>query len=470
MLTEAIVASVIAGSSVCSDHFENVSRFNPTDLSDYQQCVLAAHSSEQAGTLGGVFWARIGTADFVSMPVATLQKAGSAKAAKAIVMEKIVNVLTEEQEAAIDLYERWSGIATPEQAKAFVLAELGLEVSVVSIGQTSITVDGTVYELEDGINQQHVNDVNATWDFIENHPMHGDHIEIRVTDRRGEDDIVYQITQTQVIAGLGIDVEDGHGSTVIINGNNLEIRGLEAGMYQLLNGRELLNGRVLYNSAIHDTTVEESIDGNTLTLTGANTGTYTLLNGRTLYSGTVHSTITPDSLGVYYTVTGNHSGTYVTRATYDTDVANAADTILDSIRDAADLSTIAGIFGDRWSIVRATILTQERLDAHQRYNGNTRGVSYQDGAYLEEADRSNTQVFTAANYVSDGTIVSFTVNGTTYSSTAGPGWTDKLYGAVEDAVEDAYTSGYNAGYDTGYNDGYNDGYADGFTDGVEAVR
>ena len=90
MLTEAIVASVIAGSSVCSDHFENPNRFNPTALSDYQQCVLAAHSSQDAGTLGSIFWVKTGDVEFVSMPVKTLREAGSKAAAKEIVIETII--------------------------------------------------------------------------------------------------------------------------------------------------------------------------------------------------------------------------------------------------------------------------------------------------------------------------------------------------------------------------------------------
>lgn len=88
MLTEAIVASVIAGSSVCSDHFDNPNRFNPTELSDYQECVLAAHSDESAGVLGSIFWTKIGETEFVSMPVRSLQMAGSKDAAIKKVMKK----------------------------------------------------------------------------------------------------------------------------------------------------------------------------------------------------------------------------------------------------------------------------------------------------------------------------------------------------------------------------------------------
>ena len=58
MITEAIIASVMAGTTACSDHFENVSRFNPTDLSDYQMCVHTVHGHE-AGTVGKHLWVQI---------------------------------------------------------------------------------------------------------------------------------------------------------------------------------------------------------------------------------------------------------------------------------------------------------------------------------------------------------------------------------------------------------------------------
>lgn len=59
MIMETIVASVVAGSSVCSDHFENVSRFNPTDLSDFQKCVYMSNGTT-SGVHGSFFWAEVG--------------------------------------------------------------------------------------------------------------------------------------------------------------------------------------------------------------------------------------------------------------------------------------------------------------------------------------------------------------------------------------------------------------------------
>ena len=147
MLTEAIVASVIAGSSVCSDHFENTSRFNPTDLSDYQQCVLAAHNGESAGTLGGVFWVKTGETEFVSMPVSTLQKAGSASAAKAVVMDAIIEEviveriveITVENGATIDRLR--AEIRGFEAAQTAILENLGVEAGADALASIQNKID-----------------------------------------------------------------------------------------------------------------------------------------------------------------------------------------------------------------------------------------------------------------------------------------------------------------------------------------
>ena len=152
MLTEAIVASVIAGSSVCSDHFENNSRFNPTELSDYQQCVLAAHSSDSAGTLGGIFWAKIGETEFVSMPVRKIRTAGSASAAKKVVgdavreamLKDMVDALTEDllnaNEEIIGLESR---ITTLEEARD----------ALVESGVTQAAIDALDRQIE-GLQRQ----------------------------------------------------------------------------------------------------------------------------------------------------------------------------------------------------------------------------------------------------------------------------------------------------------------------------
>jgi len=78
-------------------HIENHTRFNPTELSEYQECWLGFHKpDEMAGVLGSIFYARAGDG-FVSMPVSTLTNAGSKSAATAIVVDRIVEVVNNER-------------------------------------------------------------------------------------------------------------------------------------------------------------------------------------------------------------------------------------------------------------------------------------------------------------------------------------------------------------------------------------
>ena len=74
-------------------HLDNPTRFNPTELSEYQECWLDFHKADEAaGVLGSIFYARAGD-EFVSMPVSELRNAGSAEAAKALVVERVTEVI-----------------------------------------------------------------------------------------------------------------------------------------------------------------------------------------------------------------------------------------------------------------------------------------------------------------------------------------------------------------------------------------
>ena len=78
-------------------HLDNPTRFNPTELSEYQECWLGFHKpDEMAGVLGNIFWARAGDMT-VSMPVSELTNAGSKSAATAIVVDRIVEVVNNER-------------------------------------------------------------------------------------------------------------------------------------------------------------------------------------------------------------------------------------------------------------------------------------------------------------------------------------------------------------------------------------
>ena len=50
-----IVLSPAHASSGCADKHENVTRFNPTELSDYQKCVFE-HYGKTSGEMGSFVW------------------------------------------------------------------------------------------------------------------------------------------------------------------------------------------------------------------------------------------------------------------------------------------------------------------------------------------------------------------------------------------------------------------------------
>ena len=134
-MTAAIVSTNAHAESFAEScgHIENHTRFNPTELSEYQECWLGFHKpDEMAGVLGNIFWARAGDMT-VSMPVSELRSAGSKDAAKAIVVDRIVDriveverELTQAQRDAIAMFERFSAVTDEATAKAFVLAETGI--------------------------------------------------------------------------------------------------------------------------------------------------------------------------------------------------------------------------------------------------------------------------------------------------------------------------------------------------------
>ena len=95
----AVAASVIGVSAPAfadnSSHacgaFDNEIRFNPTELSDFQECWLNFHKpDEMSGTLGSLFWVKVGD-EFVSMPVKSLVREGSAEKAKELVVDRVLD-------------------------------------------------------------------------------------------------------------------------------------------------------------------------------------------------------------------------------------------------------------------------------------------------------------------------------------------------------------------------------------------
>ena len=76
LLTGTAQAQDIPEGFKCSDIYPNFSRVNPTELSDYQKCILSIHKSEEvSGTMGSLFWVKFED-KYYSMPWSYIRKAG----------------------------------------------------------------------------------------------------------------------------------------------------------------------------------------------------------------------------------------------------------------------------------------------------------------------------------------------------------------------------------------------------------
>ena len=83
LLTGTAQAQDIPEGFKCSDIYPNFSRVNPTELSDYQKCILSIHKAEEvSGTMGSLFWVKFED-KYYSMPWSYIRKAGGKDAAKA---------------------------------------------------------------------------------------------------------------------------------------------------------------------------------------------------------------------------------------------------------------------------------------------------------------------------------------------------------------------------------------------------
>ena len=91
-----IVLSPAHASSGCLDKHENVSRFNPTELSDYQKCVHE-HYGNETGVVGKYIWMQH-NGDYIYIPIADL--AGKSEEAMVeVIVERIVIVEIEAERA-----------------------------------------------------------------------------------------------------------------------------------------------------------------------------------------------------------------------------------------------------------------------------------------------------------------------------------------------------------------------------------
>jgi len=419
MLTEAIIASVIAGSSVCSDHFENPNRFNPTELSDYQQCVLAAHSDEQAGVLGSIFWTKVGDTEFVSMPVSTLRKAGSADAAKEIVIKKVIDTVLVDQLTADLKVERaeilrLEGVVTQKDETIRILREAG-----VTDGETITRIE---------------NERDTALGRLMTLAGNYESAETRVND--------LVRAERQAVAEASGHLRTIRARDITITGLNSRISGLNANNNREVNRRNaLLNELRDYADASHGTI---RLDDNLRPVFDD--------NGFAIFDN-----VGANNAEFHRLQTGWVAGT-VTSAAFATQIK---DWIVAQV-PATTFSSAADGNGNGVSNTEIDAYVSDHHDStRHRFDSAGDGV-----AAIGTANVANN------NGASRITMEGRTITIDNWNGRGNPGsWIlsrtlgESLNSALTETINNAYTDGFN----DGYSEGYHDGYHDGFKDGVDSV-
>ena len=146
-----------ADSTQACGMFENETRFNPTSLSDYQECWLDFHYPDKmSGTLGSLFWVKV-VDEFVSMPVKTLVREGSAEKAKQLVVTKIIEIINNERideltqmlaEASEEIVELETQITTLKGVRDDLMETLGEKnTAIQGLNSRIETLQGEVRDL-----------------------------------------------------------------------------------------------------------------------------------------------------------------------------------------------------------------------------------------------------------------------------------------------------------------------------------
>ena len=484
-------------------HIENPTRFNPTDLSDYQKCWIDFYKADQAsGMIGDLLWMRLGD-DVISLTRGEIRAGGGESVIRSAVedwvtQQMIMNLndridaaedriaeLSEDLTDAIDraeaaearvrflepiaaqvpglqgdLMTARNNYAAEQREVMRLTGELqtmtsnyntvnntshATEMDAFTAGQADVRANDPLYNNEDGINQQHVNDVDVDWSF----DAANDLIELRLYDRINEADLFYQIPEATIISMLGINVEDGHGSTVSVANGIVTITGageatyvIEDGVHQthvdavvassaqvstdnrflrvtLSNGNTAdFNVSSVYQAGVdsvtaedgHHSTVSVSTDGNTLTVTGANQAVHALLNGRQLATQ-AHVDALADITTARATLAGMGTGyddpdfnVAMNRAFADSAEALRLVTL---DRDAlqTDLTSISGIAGQRGFTVGTVVQRVQNLA--NAYGAVTINARTRDGHVI---DGEGMQSITVTLTNNQSATVSFTVS------------------------------------------------------------
>ena len=475
-------------------HLDNSARFNPTELSAFQECWLDYHKADEAaGTLGSIFWARAGD-DFVSMPVKVLHEARSKAAAKEIVVQKIIEEVVVERivEVTVENGETIDRLRAEirgyESARDAILENLGVEAGADALA----SIQGEIDRIQGEMIR-----LMGLPTFAQGEASVWSAINTRITEFNTQNGTTFA-TDLDSVADLeamitdAVDVGgDSRVSELVTSLNNhpdivatfnadtnawtWDVGGVRSAGFTAGEGsarQDFIDDVNSFFGTSHATISE----------------TMNFLAGVEIEDG-YRSTVTQRTGTNIFDVTGANAGVLYNRAYVDEAVSTSGVFI-------AANGVANGIHGMNIPVTRAELLrmatTYTTLDSAVR--GMVRHVISQIPAPtlsfgtitsdpLNESNLDNYKTVDSSYTQASGSGVNMWRDGNGNYNLWDPrnphvGPTGDLYShflgtsinlSVETLIEQAIESAYDAGYDEGYDDGYVDGYKDGFADGQSSI-
>ena len=386
-----------ADSTQACGMFENETRFNPTSLSDYQECWLDFHYPDKtSGTLGSLFWTKIGD-QFISMPIKDLVRAGSAENAKKVVYKKIIDTALVDQ-------------LTEELAKA------GMKIIALQ-GEIKTLTDARDALVAAGVTQTAIDALNT-----------------KITAKDSE---IRQLTADLTTARAERDLADGRANT-------------------LRSQRDQAIARANRVDNTEHATEYAAYAAGAMQARGSqmSTDASEAAHGVALYVASQVESITHEN----YVYTADFRAAVDALRTNFTS-ANVREVVrigIGQIPATVIMPTppvsVADEDGDGLSITDIDVYVENGLTTYHQDPENGEYTMLVDRPFLDLVARDNWN---------NPNEIKITLDGYQDGPALYVVFHSALHLSIEVAVETAYKDGYNAGYDAGYRDGYNDGFRDG---------
>ena len=457
------------------------SRFNPTELSEYQECWLDVYKAdESAGTLGSILWVKV-DGEYLSMPVKKIHKAGSAEKAKQMIVDMVIVEMLKEQlemerqtiltlQAELDVLRPLAARLPILQADVdrleIALAAANGQIATLNVDIASVRADLATAQSEKADLEADLATANAARTNLQNLVDDRDIAILDlidlVADKQAEIDRLQAIIDASSTIAHARDVAASEATGNVGYTVYLVTGGPRAGEYVPVSQMQVAVTSVL--SAQTATADQEALriaaeqardaanDRNTASIAIYDN----LLNGIQRQLGVSFDPANPldPNFLSWVNLRGQYVGGIITAEQFFTRIA--------TLRVAAPIN-----------------ISDAQIDTHRGRH------------YIEETDPresadigTTTSRYSGTGFSNDYTYFSVTSDvgtndvDTTYSTVERIISGNNTLGfaqladirAIRIALETVVADAYKSGYEDGYNDGYEDGYRDGFRDGANHQR